>query len=215
MGEGRCTKGKEGREKAEGRREKEESCGCWRWWWWWWWWPRRRCFREPRSTFNHLRSITSGEVMAGFSCRGRRSGLFALSRPIVPLPSSLSPYESLPANVFPSARPPSDPFCSGSIGPSRSRYRELRPSLPRDWTPFEAHLIDRVLMKMIPGTAPPGHPYSASSITGLDSLARPATSTVVHSSTEVHRYRSFRTYCWQLDVQRAHQPRSAGDSWSN
>ncbi|KAL2739802.1 hypothetical protein V1477_011191 [Vespula maculifrons] len=35
---------------------------------------KRRCFREPRSTFNHLRSITSAEVMAGFSCRGRRSG---------------------------------------------------------------------------------------------------------------------------------------------
>lgn len=29
------------------------------------------CFLEPRSTFNHLRSITSAEVMAVFSCRGR------------------------------------------------------------------------------------------------------------------------------------------------
>lgn len=31
----------------------------------------RRRFRKPRSTFNHLRSITSAEVMAAFSCRGR------------------------------------------------------------------------------------------------------------------------------------------------
>lgn len=31
----------------------------------------RRRFREPRSTFNHLRSITSAEVMAASSCRGR------------------------------------------------------------------------------------------------------------------------------------------------
>lgn len=43
----------------------------------------RRRFREPRSTFNHLRSITSAEVMATSSCRGRIG--------VVCFPSSLWP----------------------------------------------------------------------------------------------------------------------------
>lgn len=85
------SKNKEERE--EGEEEKKEGNA---WWQWWWWQPR--CFREPRSTFNHLRSITSGEVMAGFSCRGRRSGLFALSFLCHAWPA----YESLPVNVLPS-----------------------------------------------------------------------------------------------------------------
>lgn len=41
----------------------------------------RRRFREPRSTFNHLRSITSAEVMAAFSCRGR-TGMVRSSSPL-------------------------------------------------------------------------------------------------------------------------------------
>ena len=48
-----------------------------------------RHFLEPRSTFDHLRSITSPEVIAGFSCRGHRSGL-----------SSLSPFSLLRSSLF-------------------------------------------------------------------------------------------------------------------
>lgn len=69
----------------------------------------------------------------------------------------------------------------GSIGPSCSRciVGEFRPS-PRDWTPFEAHLIDQVLMKMI---RPPLWRFLYYRLLAND------VHLVVHSSTET-RYRA-------------------------
>lgn len=120
-----------------------------------------RRFREPRSTFSHLRSITSAEVMAAFSCRGRigvwsvflvpTSSLLSLSLSFArshcdslepaSLPTSLAP---LSTSVCPFVHVLSGHCGRGIVGGALSKFA-------RDCAPFEAHLIDQVLMKMIPG----------------------------------------------------------------
>lgn len=88
----------------------------------------------------------------------------------------------------------------GSIGPSRSRciVDEFRPS-PRDWTPFEAHLIDQALMKMI---RPPLWRFLYYRLLAND------VHLVVHSSTETRYHgRAFRDY---RPEQRLH-----ADLWAN
>lgn len=119
----------------------------------------RRRFREPRSTFNHLRSITSAEVMAASSCRGRigvvrfPSSLWRSRSALLTLFDSLSLHLCLlnsPASsalVYTSASPfvhvLSGHCVRGIVGGTLSKFA-------RDCAPFEAHLIDQVLMKMIP-----------------------------------------------------------------
>lgn len=103
-------------------------------------------FREPRSTFNHLRSITSAEVMAAFSCRNRTgarsvSSLLSLSISFSFARSRrVSPRLRL---VLLSTLCPAIAFGKRIVGEALSKF-------VRDCTPFEAHLIDQVLMKMIP-----------------------------------------------------------------
>lgn len=120
----------------------------------------RRRFREPRSTFNHLRSITSAEVMAASSCRGRigvvrfPSSLwrsrFVLLSPRLTLATSFSLLDSSLTSsmlVYTFASPfvhVLSGYCvQGIVGQALSKFA-------RDCAPFEAHLIDQVLMKMIP-----------------------------------------------------------------
>lgn len=123
--------------------------------------------------------------MAGFSCRGRRSGLFALSFLCHAWPA----YESLPVNV-PSLLPPRPYntillFCSMVLSGHRVQgVSWVSPVQVRDWTPFEAYLIDQVLMKMI---RPPLWRFLYYRLLAND------VHLVVHSSTET-RYRAFRDY---------------------
>jgi len=112
----------------------------------------RRRFRQPRSTFNHLRSITSAEVMAASSCRGRigvvrfpsslcrsRSVLLflRLATSLSLTASSVVPWSLLLSTFYPAIA------FRGIVGGTLSKFA-------RDCAPFEAHLIDQVLMKMIP-----------------------------------------------------------------
>lgn len=114
----------------------------------------RRRFREPRSTFNHLRSITSAEVMAAFSCRGR-TGMVRSSSPLY---GAYSPFlfVSLSLSLFHSPRLSSRlwfwPLLLSTLYPAIAFEVSLGElsKFARDCAPFEVHLIDQVLMKMIP-----------------------------------------------------------------
>jgi len=127
-----------------------------------------RRFRQLRSTFNHLRSITSAEVMAAFSSRGRVGvPSFSSSFPLPsPLPPSLFLGRPVLALVFGVVLYTSAcPFvhvlashcirgCRWGQGGGREGGRGGALSkFARDCAPFEARLIDQVLMKMIPGAA--------------------------------------------------------------
>lgn len=116
----------------------------------------RRRFREPRSTFNHLRSITSAEVMAAFSCRGR-TGMVRSSSPLY---GAYSPFLfvslSLSLSLFHSSRLSSRlwrwSLLLSTLYPAIAFEVSLGElsKFARDCAPFEVHLIDQVLMKMIP-----------------------------------------------------------------
>jgi len=100
----------------------------------------------------YFQPLAFAEVMAASSCRGRRSGplsFFTLPLTVCsPLPStryislsliasSVIPWPLLLSTIYPAIA------FRGIVGGALSKFA-------RDCAPFEAHLIDQVLMKMIP-----------------------------------------------------------------